>query len=181
MPRRHGLGIAVTCGVVGALIGALVTVGGLGWRPTAQPGTVAFDGIDLTIVYTGIWPGLYGPTHQNGCVEPQLAFLPSGDRPDCPAHLTGGQQYGFGVFMMGAPTKVSEVFVNVSIDSPIPIFGYFCGYSDPPPSPALSWNLSEGLPTGAGCGLGVLLTVPDPAPSVPGGLWFQASMTVHVV
>lgn len=181
MPRPHGVGIAVTCGLIGALIGAVVAVGGLGWVPTTPPGMVAFDGVHLTIAYSGIWPGIYGPTHQNSCLEPQISFLPSGDHPNCPANLTGGQQYGFGIFMMGAPTNLSNVFVNVSIESPIPIFSFFCVYPVPPPSPALNWNLSQPFPTGSGCGLGVLFTVPNPAPSFPGGLWFQANMTVHVV
>jgi hypothetical protein len=95
--------------------------------------------------------------------------------------LTGGNQYDFGVFELGTPGNVSDVFVNVSIQSPIPIFSYVCGYADPPPAPTLSWNLTQGFPTGFGCGLGVLLTMPNPAPSFPGGLWFLANMTVHVI
>ncbi|MGD0588851.1 MAG: hypothetical protein ABSA63_08695 [Thermoplasmata archaeon] len=43
----------------------------------------------------------------------------------------------------------------------------------------MSWNLSMGFPTGMGCGLGVILTMPNPASNIPGGLWLQANMTVH--
>ncbi len=162
------------------MIGAVVAMGGLGWVPTTPPGVVAFDGVELTITYSGMWPGIYGPTHQNACLESPL-FFPFGVSPSCPGNLTGGNQYDFGIFELGAPTNVSDVFVNVSVYSPIPIFSYFCGYGVPPPAPALSWNLTQGFPTRFGCGLGVLLTMPNPAPSFPGGLWFQASMTVHVV
>jgi hypothetical protein len=162
------------------VIGIVVAVGGLGWVPQQAPGTVTFDGVHLTIAYSGMWPGIFGPTSQNACLESGL-FFPLGDLPNCPGNLTGGNQYDFGIFELGAPGNVSDVFVNVSIYSPISIFSYVCGYPAPPPAPAPSWNLSQEFPSGMGCGLGVLLTMPNPAPSFPGGLWLQANMTVHVV
>lgn len=61
------------------------------------------------------------------------------------------------------------------------MFSYYCGYYDPPPSAALEWNPSQGLPAGSGWGLGVLLTVPNRRSRLTGGLWFQANITVHVV
>jgi hypothetical protein len=181
MPEPRRLAMPVAIGLVGAIIGAVVAVGGLGWVPVTAPGVVAFEGVNLTITYSGLWPGIYGPTHQNACLETPRLFFPTGAPPDCPGNLTGGNHYSFGIFEIVAPGNVSDVFVNLSIESPIPIFVYFCGYPIPPPAPALNWNLSQGFPNGMGCGLGVLFTIPSPAPSFPGGLWFQANMTVHVV
>ena len=180
MRESHRFALPVAVGLVGVIIGAVVTVGGLGWAPATPPGFVTFAGVNLTISYSGAWPGIYGPTHQNSCLEPTLSSV-TGPRPNCPIKMTGGDQYGFGVFELGNPGNVSDVFVNVSLHSPIPVVSFFCGYGDPPPPPALNWNLSQVFPSGSGCGLGVLLTIADPAPSFPDGLWFDASMSVHVV
>jgi len=177
---RPSVRVVLACCVVGALVGSVVAVGGLGWLPSKSPGTIAFRGVNMTVAYSGAWPGLFGPVHQNACSE--SISTPAGiQQPNCPQNLTGGQSYDFTIFLVATPLNVSDVFVNATVVSPIPIFSYVCVYPDPQPPPAMSWNLTEPLPTGAGCGIGVLFTLPNPAPTFPAGLWFQLSMMVHVV
>jgi hypothetical protein len=170
----------VVFGTIGIVIGVVLVVGGLGWVPQNQaPGTIAFHGVNLTIAYTGAWPGIFGPSHQNACLQPHGP--PFNEGPNCPANLTAGRQYNFDVFEVYAPNNVSLVFANISLQSPFPVVATICVYGGPLPSPTLRWNLSDDVPAGILCGWGVTFSMPNPVPESPGGLWLQANMTVHVV
>ncbi len=178
IPRRTFLNVLF--GVLGIVIGVVLVIGSLGWVPQkAPPGTIAFDGVHLTIAYSGNWPGIFGPSQQNACLQPHGP--PFNEGPNCPANLTGGNQYNFDVFEVYAPNNVSEVFANISVQSPFPVVATICVTDLPLPPPTHNWNLSDDVPAGILCGWGVTFTMPNPVPAFPGGLWLQANMTVHVV
>ena len=174
--RRTRLPIAI--GVAGILVGAVLVVGGFGWVPRTSPGTLAFEGVNLNITYSGNATSFYGPTHQNACdqILPPSWFAGS---PACPKNMTGGDSYVFEIFSLWGPSDATFTFVNVSLHSPIPLISGIC-YS-PSSVPSLYWNLSQEFPSGDGCGWGVQIALANPAPIIPGGLWLQANMTVHTL
>jgi len=178
-PRRSTLPFLFA--VLGVALGVVVAMGGLGWIPRGNqaPGKIAFKGVNLTIAYTGVWPGIFGPENQDACL--QRVGSPFDSAPNCPVNLTGGQRYNFDIFDVFAPINITNVFANISIQSPIPLNAGICFVGLPLPPPTRYWNLSDSVPSGILCGWGVTFTMPDPVPAFPGGLWLQANMTVHVV
>jgi hypothetical protein len=164
------LGIAIA-------IALLWTIHGLPAPPS--PGTVAFDGINLTIDYTGASPAIFGPVHQNACLQPSQGTILA--RPNCPTTLSGGKEYGFEIYWVIAPDNVSDVFVNLSLYSSVPFSSVVCIGDGSPPPMNYSYSESLALPTGQGCAWGVTIFTPNPAPEVPSGLWMTALPSAHVI
>jgi hypothetical protein len=180
MARALRRSTLVLVAIVSIVVSTILVLGAYGWIPSSRsPGVAHFEGVNLTIAYSGEWPGIFGPAHQNACLQsPYGAF---NTHPDCPVNLTGGKQYNFDVFEVYAPNNVSMVFANISVHSPFPVVATICVASLPLPPATLVWNLTDDVPAGILCGWGVTFSMPAPVPAFPGGLWLQANMTVHVI
>lgn len=183
MHAVHRPGFAALFGMIGVVVAVLLVAiplvpGGSLHVPGISAGTLAFEGVNLSIAYSGGSPGILGPTHQNSCLQQS----PYTDSPDCPANLTGGSSYTFSIFEVYAPVNVSSLWVNMTIVSPLPIDAAICRFGPPPLyAPTNSVNATVWVPGGEGCAWYVMIALPDPAPTIPGGLWLQGNMTVHVL
>jgi len=167
--------------VLGVLVAIVVVLAAYGWVPRVSTDTVTLDGVHLTITYLGRSVEVYGPTHQDACLQVVAVPWPTNPNPDCPTNLTGGSEYSFLMFELTTPTNVSEVVDNMTLYSPVPFFQYDCGSEFHPPASSASSLGPVGLPSGDPCGWYVTIEVPNPAPVIPGGFWMTANLTAFVV
>lgn len=168
--------------VVGIVVAASLTTSAY-LSVAAPPGSVALKGVALNISYSPGSRQIWGPSEQDACLQSfPPGWPPPPPGPNCPRNLSGGVTYSFTIFEVWPPLNISVVYINASLSSPIPFQTFFCGYSSPLPPAVYRENLSDfSIAGGEGCGWGVVLTVPNPAPAFPTGFWMNATMTVHAV
>jgi hypothetical protein len=167
-PRWNGLTIALTIAVA-----ALAIVAGISfYRPPPSPGSVTLDGVLVSTDYaTNSSRQAFGPAQNVSC-------------PECPLTLSGGQQASVFVLWINLIGYPAVVYYNASIWSPIPFREDGC--SGLGPCPLTNDEIFRNVTFTAGGGGGLfavpaLLTVPDPAPSLPGGFWILSVVQANVV
>lgn len=159
-PRRPwpklSIGLAVlTCAAV------LVAGFTAGWVSRSEfapsPGSVVLESVGVNLRYApGTWE-VYGP-------QPPIPYPECNE---CPASYRGGTQADVGFWFAWAPLNVTSISFNVSVSTPFPSFGYCGGYSVPPGPFSDRWSFNTTLPGGSGCGLAMILSIPNPAPVIP--------------
>jgi hypothetical protein len=144
-----------------------------------NPGTVTLDGVQIDYFYLGGTPPIFGPNQQQSCAN-------------CPLVLTGGTVFTMGLVLVQVfPTDSTTLFwFNAS--SLIPFEEWECSWSGttrPAGWPAqgcpftTQWNqVPTTVYTSGGGSLWIsyplTLSIPDPAPDLPGGFDVQMVFTV---
>lgn len=174
MTQPHTIPIQVWAIGVGALLGIL-TVGASfnGFGPLPPPaGSVTLDGIAVNFTYNTGAPHLFGNLEQESCR-------------DCPQSFAGGENDSNLRLFWFEFNSSYHALITLNVTSLVPFQAWaglcfapgpchvtttFSNAGDP-------WTLipHEGRPWG------VNLLVPDPAPSIPTGVWIYFNVTVDVV
>jgi len=179
---RYALAISLAVVIAAVLILALFEL-----APSGSQGREAFNGVALSITYVGSSVGIYGPVHQNACLQEPLLSPEGPLGPSCPNNLTAGTEYNFTIFELFVPYdldshSISEMFLNVTISSPIALSQTVCGVAQSSP-PTQRSSLGLELPPGIGCAWTISFVAPSPLPAtLPGvGIWMAATMSVDAV
>jgi len=184
MAREANRTLAISFLIVVIVFG--LTLALVVWIPGGSRTQLPFDGVTLTITYVGSSPEIFGPVHQNACLQRPYATPGGLLGPDCPTNLTGGKEYNFTIFELFVPFNFSghnvyDAFLNMTLYSPVPFFQSTCASERSPPPATHNSTLSQVIPSGTACAWEVTLAVPNPAPVTDGGFWLAATLTAHVV
>jgi hypothetical protein len=169
---------------VGILVGlftVFIANGGTLLIPAhTSPGYVLLDGIKVDIFYQNGTPPVFGPNEQQLCKN-------------CPMNLTGGTTFMMSsiLSLLFPPNSTTTFYFNAS--SPVPFEEWECSWSGARPAgwpptgcPFVEqWNEPRfSVYDGAGQFMityPLTLSIPDPAPSLPGGFEVQIVMWVSMV
>lgn len=169
---------------LGALIAVFSVIiangGSLLIPPALPPGYVYFDGVQVDIFYQNGTPQLFGPNEQQACKN-------------CPMNLTGGTTFTMSnlLTLVFPPNSTTTFYFNAT--SPIPFEEWQCSWSGarpagwPPTGCPFVTDWEQGafsVTNGPGefsMTYPLTLSIPDPAPNLPGGFELQIVISVSMV
>ena len=182
-PRRRLrlLAIYLTAGLLGALVGVSTIILGVGYvPPPAPPGTVVLDNVQVNYFYLNGTPQIFGGNQQELC-------------PLCPLTLTGGTTFTAGTLLEQILPGGNSTTLWFNATSPVPFEEWSCSWTGarPPGWPptgcpfTTDWHggaqtIEVGANSSASITYPLTLSIPDPAPSLPGGFYVQLVFAVKM-
>lgn len=181
-PRRRlrQLGSHLLVGTVGLLVGLFVLYAAYGYAPPSAtaPGTVILDEVQVDYFYLNGTPQIFGPNQQELCSL-------------CPLTLTGGTTFTIGKILVQSFPGDNTTTFWFNATSPIPFEEWQCSWTGParpagwPPSGCpftTDWHQAPfTFEVGSGSAsitYPLTLSIPDPAPGLPGGFDVQLVFAV---
>ena len=149
-------------------------------QPTAPPGSVVLDNVQVDYFYLNGTPQIFGPNQQELCSL-------------CPLTLTGGTTFTIGKLLVQYLPGGNTTTVWFNATSPIPFEEWSCSWTGARPAgwpptgcpfttdwnePAFTYEVGSGS---ASISYPLTLSIPNPAPSLPGGFDVQLVFAVEMV
>jgi hypothetical protein len=184
-PRRlRSVLLPVATGILGGIVVLAVVViangGPLFLSKAPSPGTVTLDGVQVDYFYLNGTPQIFGPNQQEVCSL-------------CPLTLTGGTTFTIGTLLVQYFPGGNATTYWLNVTSPIPFEEWSCSWTGarpagwPPTGCPFTTDWNQGAFTvevesgTASTTYPLTLSIPNPAPSLPGGFDVQMVFAVEMV
>jgi len=180
LQRTGGYVAVCLLGVLIGLFSVFIANGGSLLAPTPpSPGYVLFDGVQVDFFYHNGTPQIFGPNEQQACRN-------------CPFNLTGGTTFSMSNLLTLVFPANSTTTYTLNATSPIPFEEWECSWTGARPAGwpptgcpfVTQWHQgSFSFQSGGGNSsetFPLTLSIPDPAPDLPGGFSLEMVFTVSV-